>query len=128
MATHRLLLKQNDIRLCTKKYEEIENLLNMGAMIHMNTFNIIGADVFGMKKFLLKIMKMNLLHYVGSDAHNLTDRKPCMGKCVAYMEKVMESEYTKKILEDNPFRLTEEKRMRIRNDGDESDTGTRDRN
>lgn len=93
-----------------KKYDEIENLVNMGVMIQMNASSITGADGFGMKGFCKKIMKLNLLHFVGSDAHNLTDRKPCIGKCTAYMKKVMGEEYVKRILVDNPTRLIEEKR------------------
>ena len=50
-------------------------------------------------------MKQNLLHFVGSDAHNLDKRKPCMGTCAAYVKKVMGNEYTKHLLEDNPSRL-----------------------
>ena len=70
----------------------------MGAMIQMNASSIIGADGFGMKGFCKNIMKKDLLHFVGSDAHNLKDRKPCIGKCTAYMEKVMGKEHTEKIL------------------------------
>lgn len=91
-----------------KKYEEIENLVNMGAMIQMNASSIMGEDGFGMKGFCKKVMKLDLLHFVGSDAHNLNNRKPCMGKCAAYMKKVMGEEYTKKILEDNPGYLLKE--------------------
>lgn len=88
-----------------KKYDEIENLVNMGAMIQMNASSISGAEGFGMKGFCKKIMKMNLLHFVGTDAHNLDKRKPRMGKCAAYMKKVMGEEYTKQILVENPSRL-----------------------
>ncbi|MGN0251422.1 MAG: CpsB/CapC family capsule biosynthesis tyrosine phosphatase [Oliverpabstia sp.] len=93
-----------------KKYDEIEKLVDLGAMIQMNASSIMGADGLSMKGFCKKIMKMNLLHFVGSDAHNLTDRKPCIGKCAAYMEKVMGEKYTKRILSDNPASLIKEKR------------------
>ena len=79
-------------------------------MIQMNASSIIGADGFGMKGFCKNIMKKDLLHFVGSDAHNLKDRKPCIGKCTAYMEKVMGKEYTEKILSDNPSLLIEEQK------------------
>lgn len=90
-----------------KKYDEIENLVNMGAKIQMNASSIIGADGFRMKGFCEKIMKMDLLHFVGSDAHNLSRRKPCMGKCASYMKRVMGYKYTKRILVENPSCLTE---------------------
>lgn len=93
-----------------KKYDEIENLVNMGVMIQMNAASIAGMAGFGMKGFCKKIMKMNLLHFVGTDAHNLKERKPCMGKCAAYMKKVMGEEYTKRILEENPSRLVKKEK------------------
>ena len=42
---------------------------------------------------------------MGSDVHNLTTRKPLIGKCAKYVEKVMGEEYMKKIFIDNPFEI-----------------------
>lgn len=67
-------------------------------MIQMNASSIIVTDGFGMKGFCEKVMKMNLLHFVGSYAHNVDKRKPCMGTCTAYMKKMMESAYLRIIL------------------------------
>lgn len=47
-------------------------------------------------------MKRDLLHFVGSDAHNMKNRMPQMGRCAEYMEKHMGRDYTKQILIRNP--------------------------
>ena len=83
-------------------FDKIEQLVDMGVYIQMNAASIMGKDGFGMKRFCTKMMKLDLLHFVGDDAHNLQDRKPCMGKCAAYIKKTMGEDYAEKILIANP--------------------------
>ena len=90
--------------------DNLEQLVDMGAYIQMNAGSIIGAEGFTMKRFCKKAMKRNLLHFVGSDAHNMKDRAPSMGKCAAYIEKTMGREYMEKILMKNPREIIEEGR------------------
>ena len=88
-----------------KKYDYLEDLIGMGAYIQMNANSILGLDGFWMKQFCKKVMKKDLLHFVGSDAHDLGERAPAIGACAEYIEKVMGTEYAKRILIDNPKRL-----------------------
>ena len=93
-----------------KNLEHLEQLVDMGAYIQMNADSISGVEGWGMKRFCKKVMKQNLLHFVGSDAHNTGDRKPQMGRCAQYMEKTMGREYADKILIRNPREIIEEGR------------------
>lgn len=93
-----------------KKLAALEELVDMGVYIQMNAGSILGAEGFGMKHFCKKVMKSGMLHFVGSDAHNTKDRKPMMGKCAEYMEKVMGVEYARNILIENPQKIIEEGR------------------
>ena len=91
---------RNDIGFLTE-------LKDMGAHIQVNADTISGQDGFGAKTFARKVMKHGLLDFVGSDGHRKTERIPEIGKCVAKMEKTMESEYVKKIFIKNPRKITE---------------------
>lgn len=93
-----------------RNLEAIEQLVDMGAYIQMNAGSITGAEGFGMKRFCKKVIKKDLLHFVGSDAHNTKDRKPMMGKCAEYLTKVMGKDYMEKILMENPLNIIEEGR------------------
>ncbi len=88
-----------------KNIDYIEQLVDLGAYIQINASSILGMDGFNMKRFCKKVMKNDLLHFVGSDVHNLTTRKPLIGKCVKYVEKVMGEEYMRKIFVDNPLEI-----------------------
>ena len=92
------------------KFDVIEQLTDMGVYIQLNARSIMGKDGFGMKRFCKKMMKKDLLHFVGDDAHNMEDRKPAMGKCAEYIEKVMGEDYARKVLMDNPKNLIIESR------------------
>ena len=88
-----------------KNLEYLEQLVDMGAYIQMNADSISGADGLRMKWFCKKVMKRDLLHFVGSDAHNMKNRMPQMGRCAEYMEKHMGRDYTKQILIRNPKKM-----------------------
>ena len=89
------------------KYEELEQLSQMGAYIQINAESILGKSGFGVKQFCKKLMKLDLLHLVGSDAHDLKHRRPVMGKCAAYIGKVMGEDYAKRIFIENPQNIME---------------------
>lgn len=91
-------------------FDRLEELIDMGAYIQVNADSILGKNGFAIKRFCKKIMKQNLLHFVGSDGHNIIDRRPYMGKCATYMEKVMGKQYAEKILIKNPQELIEKVR------------------
>lgn len=88
-----------------KNMDYLERLHDMGAYIQMNADSISGAEGLRMKWFCKKVMKRDLLHFVGSDAHNMKNRMPQMGRCAEYMEKHMGCDYTKQILIRNPKKM-----------------------
>lgn len=93
-----------------KNIESLEYLADLGAYIQMNAGSIIGAEGFGIKRFCKKAVKQDLLHFVGSDAHNMKDRRPMMGKCAEYLSKIMGNDYMEKILIENPSNMIKEGR------------------
>lgn len=82
-----------------------EELADMGALIQVNADSIIGKDGRKVKKFCLKLMRYDLLDFVGSDAHNLSDRPPRLAECAAYIGKKMGEEYRDKIMLQNPLKI-----------------------
>ena len=85
----------------------LQKLVNMGVYIQMNAGSIVGEEGFARKWFCKKAMQHNLLHFVGSDAHNLTNRKPNIQKCARYLEKGMGAAYRDQIMIENPREIIE---------------------
>ena len=69
--------------------------------------SVIGRDGWGIKRFCRKLMKLGLLSYIGSDAHNMVDRRCHMGECIDYVEKKMGREYADLIMRRNPQNIVD---------------------
>ena len=94
---------------CLKKDAAgIAELVEAGARIQINAESILGQEGFTVKRLCKKLMKLDLIHFVGTDAHNTRDRVPNMGKCAAYIEKKMGTAYAEKLLIENPGKIIQE--------------------
>lgn len=93
-----------------KNLNFLQQLVEMGNYIQMNADSIVGHDGLSMKWFCKKAIKRDLLHFVGSDVHNTSDRKSSIGKCVKYLEKMMGQSYVRKVMITNPREIIEEGR------------------
>lgn len=88
-----------------KDITKIEELVEMGVYIQINAESILGKEGFMMKRFCKKMMDRNLIHFIGSDAHDCKKRKPLLGECAEYVRKKMGVSYMRKLLIDNPEEL-----------------------
>lgn len=61
-----------------------EKLLSLDVMVQCNADF---TDERKKRKFVKKLIKNDSLHFIGSDAHNLTSRKPCIKQAFEYIEK-----------------------------------------
>lgn len=89
----------------TGDLERIRFMKDMGVYLQVNADSILGKNGFFIQRFCQKIMKCDFLHFVGSDAHDLTKRKPRMGLCIKYIRNKMGQDYTEKIFRENPQKL-----------------------
>lgn len=85
----------------------LQRLVDMGVQIQMNAGSILGEEGLAWKWFCKKAMRRDLLHYIGSDAHDLVHRRPNLGKCAAYVERIMGETYRDRIMVINPKKITE---------------------
>lgn len=97
-------------RATRKDFDLIEDLIEMGCEVQVNADAIIGRDGLGAQCFCKKLMQEDMLHYVGSDTHNLRGRAPHLGECCEYLKKHMGRLYTSRIMRDNPSKIVEKAR------------------
>ena len=88
-----------------KDISYIEELVEMGAGVQVNAGSITGEEGIGIAMFCRKLMKRDLIHFIGTDSHGTKKRKPNMGACAAYLEKKMGTEYAERILCRNPEKI-----------------------
>ena len=90
---------------CCQEPERILELKKLGAQIQVNADSVLGYEGHTIKKFCAGLMKDDFVDFIGSDAHNLEDRKMNLGKCATYVRKKMGQDYAEEIFVDNPRRI-----------------------
>ena len=81
----------------------IQQLIDMGAYIQINTEAILGEAGFGTKQFVKKLCRNHMIDFIATDTHSLHRRRPRMKECAEYLIKHYGEAYTQKILYDNPY-------------------------
>lgn len=67
--------------------EYVKDLKKMGCDIQVNASSVIGEGGFRCKRFVHKILKEQLVDYIGTDAHGISGRKPEMKRCAEVLYK-----------------------------------------
>lgn len=77
----------------------IEQLMNAGALIQVNAENF-GRGLFSKeKRFCIQHMKAGNIHFLGSDCHNMAQRKPDMNLALQYASETELIENPQRMLE-----------------------------
>nr|WP_027870309.1 CpsB/CapC family capsule biosynthesis tyrosine phosphatase [[Eubacterium] cellulosolvens] len=91
-----------------KDFDLIDYLRRMGAGIQINADAVLGEDGRSAKKFCRKLIKEDLVDFIGSDAHNMKERKPRMGEVIRLLRKKAGDGYVDHIFRENPQRILDE--------------------
>lgn len=83
----------------------IEELIDMGAYVQVNAGSITGDLGLGIKMFCKKLLKRQMIHFVGTDAHGIKYRTPEINEAYSYIAKIMGDRYADKIFFTNPQRM-----------------------
>lgn len=93
-----------------KRPELIKHLVEMGAYIQINAESLLGYTGFSSRRFCKYLIREDLLHLIGSDAHGIKKRIPRIGQCREYLEKKEGYKYMEKIMVQNPQIILEGKK------------------
>lgn len=80
----------------------VQQLVDAGAYIQLNAGSILGESGWMTKRFCRKLLQEGYVHLVGSDAHHLDRRPPCIGSCADYLKKKLGTQETFRLLAKNP--------------------------
>lgn len=92
-----------------KKEEKIAELINAGAYIQTNAENYRSGLFLAGRSYCMKLIKNGMVHFLGSDCHNMEERKPDFGNAVDYLEQKIEKKALERLVKENPMQLLENK-------------------
>ena len=85
--------------------ERVQELIELGACMQVNAESVMGRNGWKARRFCHRLLKLDRVHFVGSDAHDSQKRPPCLGICAAYLKKKFGTEQTMRLLSENPQKL-----------------------
>ena len=85
--------------------ERVEDLIDLGAYIQVNASTVTGGMGLSIKFFIKKLLKRNLVHFIGTDAHSDGHRSPRMAECFKYIAKKCGEEYALEVMRDNALKI-----------------------
>ena len=88
----------------------VEELVDMGVCMQINADSITGKDGFFTKRYCNRVMKQDLLHFVGSDCHNSTKRISRIGEASRVVTAKFGQDYADELFIRNPERILEKKK------------------
>ena len=88
----------------------VEELVDMGVFMKINAGSITGKDGFFTKRYCNRVMKQDLLHFVGSDCHNSTKRISRIGEAYRVVTAKFGQDYADELFIRNPERILEKKK------------------
>ncbi len=82
----------------------VEELHKAGTKIQVNAKSVTGEHGFGVKRFVERLLKEQMVDYVSTDAHNTEKRAPKFRKCRNFLYRKYDSQYVNEILFENAKR------------------------
>lgn len=76
-------------------------LLDMGCYFQVNTASVTGDNGFESKQTVRRLLKENMVHFVGTDAHSDGRRSPKIRRCSEVLEKKYGAETAGRLLRRN---------------------------
>lgn len=87
----------------------IGQLVSSGTYIQVNAGSVIGESGGKIKRIIRKLIKEEMVHFIGTDAHSSERRAPHMAKCARYLFKKFGDETAERLLYDNPIQVVQNK-------------------
>lgn len=88
-----------------KGMETVKELIELGAYLQVNVGTVLGENGREMKRYVQKLLKCQLVHFIATDAHDGVKRKPKMMQCMQYIERKYGREYAKELSYTNPKKI-----------------------
>lgn len=88
-----------------RNMEHYEEVIDAGAYIQINTQSFMGGFFNRSSSFCIKLLQNGMVHFIGTDAHNVSTRPIFVQKCVERLFNKVDTEILDKVLHENPLKI-----------------------
>ena len=90
---------------------KIEELEEQGAYIQMNYHSVGGRWYSEQTRWCRKLLKEEKVHFMGTDMHNMKNRKPDIRAALSWMQSPLANTYIRKILKKNAEKILQNEKI-----------------
>jgi protein-tyrosine phosphatase len=94
-------------RCLLKKEYRINDFIELGCYIQMNASSLLGSFLDADAIYNRKLLKLGLVHFIGSDCHDDTVRVPCMRMTEKTLQKRCDERLLGRLFYENPLKVLE---------------------
>ena len=87
------------------RIDRVAELIESGAYIQVNAGTVTGGMGRSSKKFVKKLLKEHMVHFISSDAHSDRTRAPRFSEAVKALGKICKPDYCMELLWDNAIKV-----------------------
>jgi protein-tyrosine phosphatase len=78
-------------------YKNLQELIDMGCLMQINTELLVGGVFNKMTKRLFNLIELDMVHFLGTDCHNITTRPPLFDKPMQKLQKKLQKSSVDKL-------------------------------
>lgn len=105
LSGYRPILAHVERYLNLYEVDRIEELINAGCYIQVNSKSFLGGFFDKRSRYCKKLAKLGYVHFVGSDCHNTQERAPTMKDTYRKLSTIVDSERLDEIFYHNPRKV-----------------------
>lgn len=98
-------------RAFEKNIDFAGEILQMGAYFQVNAGSLMGKAGWGTKRFSRNVLKQGMIHFIGTDAHDLKERIPELQTSAEWIKKKYGSEEAADYFRNYPLMILENKTL-----------------
>jgi len=91
--------------LCKKPFDKLEELRKAGILMQVNMSTIEGRMGKKMQHTVMKLLKKQMIDFLGTDAHSSGHRAPHTEGCIAILNKKLPGDYVDRLLYANAKKI-----------------------
>lgn len=109
MSGYRPILAHIERYQCLRELDNVRELAEAGCYLQVNASSFLGNIFDKRARYCKKLITSGYVHLVGSDCHNIDERKPMISKSYQYLSKFMNRDTLDEIFYHNPQKIIENK-------------------
>lgn len=87
----------------------VDELIHEGAYIQLNGENFHSGLLVTNRSYCVRLIRDGLVHFLGSDMHNMEERKPNLGIAYEYLQRKVGGKILEELLVENPLKILQNK-------------------